>query len=94
MEEKHQRIEERKEKEATTQATTAAEIHENIASSIDDGEEDIDGAEAKKSLKIEVHATATHHHEQVEPINSHAQNHEISHNQAVSLDQTCSKIPY
>lgn len=81
MEEKRQRIEERKEKESTTQATTAAEMHENVASASD---EDIDGAEAKKSLKIEVHATATHHHEQIEPVVAHAQAHSLVHDQSVS----------
>ena len=45
----------------------------------------------RKTLKIEVHATATHHkqqqqqHEQlVEPVVAHAQAHEFSHSQSVS----------
>ena len=38
---------------------------------------------AVKPLKIEVHATAMHH-EQLVPKVAHSQNHEFSHNQAVS----------
>ena len=43
-----------------------------------------------KSLNIEVHATATHHHERLEPKVAHAQSHEFSHSQAVSFILTLS----
>ena len=35
-------------------------------------------------IKVEVHATAVHHDQVLEPRLSHAMNHEISHSQAVS----------
>ena len=38
-------------------------------------------------IKVEVHATAVHHDQVVEPRMSHAMNHEISHSQAVSQSQ-------
>ena len=61
---------------------------------IDDDRNEDDDEEARKTLRIEVHATATHHvedpvpakeHQQLEPVVAHAQQHDISHNQAVSL---------
>ena len=38
----------------------------------------------KNALKIEVHATATHHHKQLDPVVAHAQAHDFSHSQSVS----------
>ena len=38
--------------------------------------------------QVEVHATAVHH-EILEPKVAHAQQHEISHSQAVSMQETC-----
>lgn len=36
----------------------------------------------KNALKIEVHATATHHHKQLDPVVAHAQAHDFSHSQS------------
>ena len=86
MEEKRQRIEERKQKEATstTEASTAPTSTEETAAGANEEDNFIHDVEPKKGLKIEVHATATHHHQQLDPVQSHAQAHDFSHNQAVS----------
>ena len=39
------------------------------------------------SIKVEVHATAVHHDQVLEPKMAHAMSHEISHSQAVCFDQ-------
>lgn len=103
MEEKRQRLEERKQREssASSSSSTAADAlaldetstaPTTFASKVpDEKPEPADAQEPdhtassshKKTLKIEVHATATHH-ERVEPIVAHAQQHDLSHNQAVS----------
>ncbi len=72
MEEKKQRIAERKMAEATTEATT---------SKTEAGTPE----QPPKELKIEVHATAVHHAEKLEPKVAHVQSHEFSHSQAVRL---------
>ena len=41
----------------------------------------------KNALKIEVHATATHHHKQLDPVVAHAQAHDFSHSQSVSWSE-------
>ena len=41
--------------------------------------------EISGDIKVEVHATAVHHDQQLEPKIAHAQTHEISHSQAVSI---------
>ena len=40
--------------------------------------------EDRGDIKVEVHATAVHHDQVVEPRVAHAMSHEISHSQAVS----------
>ena len=76
MEEKRDRLAEKRQQMAAAAAT------EPTAE-----EEADDTKEAKKTLRIEVHATATHHgvqqHQQLEPVVAHSQQHDISHNQAV-----------
>ena len=83
MQEKKQRIEDKKRKMTAATSPTMPTTHK--FADIDDVEEEVEEKHSgpEKTLKIEVHATATHH-KQVEPIVSHAQNHEFSHNQAVS----------
>lgn len=86
MEEKRQRIEERKQKDATTTTATSAaptSTEESVKMDVEDNF--IHDVEPKKGLKIEVHATATHHHQQIDPVQAHAQAHDFSHNQAVSF---------
>ncbi len=92
-------MDERKHEEEheTTEATPAKE---------EDKEED-NKTGARNTLKIEVHATATHHgqgqheaaqqaaareHQRLEPVVAHAQSHDISHNMAVGQEFTYSPI--
>lgn len=92
MEEKKQRIEERKKEEQISETVpTHSETLQTTAlpPAMDMGVVD----SGKKTLKIEVHATATHHHEQLEPVIAHAQTHEISHTSSVS-QQTTSRFQY
>lgn len=85
MEEKHERLEERKNNMMTsTLATTIAKENEN---EIETDELKDKVIEPKKTLRIEVHATATHHAaEHIEPVVAHAQAHDFSHNQGVSFN--------
>jgi len=69
QEEKLQRVHERK--EAEKEEAEAATTSETTAS------------EAREDLKIEVHATATHHLQE-EPVVAHARSHSFSHGQAVN----------
>ena len=98
MEEKRQRIEERKKLMAsTTTATKSVEKPEdNKGSKITTNKKDGSVSPAtpnqenelrQPQLKIEVHATATHHEAQqhLEPKVAHSQSHEFSHGQAVSI---------
>ena len=43
--------------------------------------------EDRGDIKVEVHATAVHHDQVVEPRVAHAMSHEISHSQAVSNNE-------
>jgi hypothetical protein len=82
MEEKKQRVAERK---VATATMTAAAMEDKAATKkmiLDDAPTTSSSPKAKE-LKIEVHATAVHH-EKLEPIIAHSQSHEISHNQAVN----------
>ena len=99
MEEKRQRIEERKKLMAsTTTATKSVEKPEDTKGSKVTTKKN-DGSVSKATpnqankeelrqpqLKIEVHATATHHEaeQQLEPKVAHSQSHDFSHGQAVS----------
>ncbi len=85
MEEKRERVDERKKNMMTsTVATTLAkESEENEVETNDELKDKV--IEPKKTLRIEVHATATHHAaEHIEPVVAHAQAHQFSHNQGVS----------
>ena len=102
MEEKRQRIEERKKLMAsTTTATKSVEKPEDTkGSKVTTKKNDGDAPKAMPSkkdnkeelrqpqLKIEVHATATHHEaeRQLEPKVAHSQSHDFSHGQAVSIN--------
>ena len=91
QEREREKMEEKKARIAAEKATTeSAAVGIDMIDDEDRREED---DEARKTLRIEVHATATHHvdepaqvqeHQQLEPIVAHAQQHDISHNQAVS----------
>ena len=99
MEEKRQRIEERKKLMAsTTTATKSVEKPDDTKGSKVTTKKN-DGSVSKATpnqankeelrqpqLKIEVHATATHHEaeQQLEPKVAHSQSHDFSHGQAVS----------
>ncbi len=95
QEEKQQRLEERKQAEATTEATTKEEEEQEEQEEQEEEQEKTkfessqmnqihEDDDEQKTLKIEVHATATHHHEQLRPVVAHAQSHEFSHDMAVS----------
>ena len=103
MEEKRQRIEERKKLMAsTTTATKSVEKPDDIKGrkittkkkdeSVSPGTPNQEKESGNKEelrqpqLKIEVHATATHHEaeQQLEPKVAHSQSHDFSHGQAVS----------
>ena len=105
MEEKRQRIEERKKLMAsTTTATKSVEKPEDtkgskVTTKKNDGSVSKDMPNQVKEsenkdqvrqpqLKIEVHATATHHvaEQQLEPKVAHSQSHDFSHGQAVSTN--------
>ena len=102
MEEKRQRIEERKKLMAsTTTATKSVDKPEDTkGSKVTTKKNDspkampsqMKGLDNKEELrqpqlKIEVHATATHHEaeRQLEPKVAHSQSHDFSHGQAVSF---------
>jgi len=68
-------VHERKEEER--RETTAAETTETTT------KEPATETESHDDLKIEVHATATHHLQE-EPVVAHVQSHEFSHGQAVN----------
>ena len=77
MQEKQNRVFERKQTEGimdTTFETSTA------STKMPEGGDE----KPKNSLKIEVHATATHHHKQLDPVVAHAQAHDFSHSQSVS----------
>merc|ERR1719410_2748396 len=78
QEEKNERIKEKKaeESELSTESVVATETVETEATPA--VKEMIGGGD----IKVEVHATAVHHDQVVEPRLSHAMNHEISHSQA------------
>ena len=79
MVEKRNRLFERKQTEGMTGTTQEQET--STAASTQMPEKPKSG-----SLKIEVHATATHHvaHKQLDPVVAHAQAHDFSHCQSVS----------
>ena len=102
MEEKRQRVEERRKLMPTTTTERAVEkaketigakaIQKKDGSSTASQQEHGSDTKAElkqPQLKIEVHATATHHEaeQHLEPKVAHAQNHEFSHSQAVSTVQ-------
>ncbi len=76
MEEKRERVHERK-TTATEEAPTTAET-----TTTEGAPPKQTPVERENSLKIEVHATATHH-KRLEPVVAHAQTHDLSHNQQV-----------
>lgn len=83
MEEKRNRVFERKQTEAGMMGTTEQET--STASTMTP-------EKPKNSLKIEVHATATHHHKQLDPVVAHAQAHDFSHSQSVSESITPNEL--
>ena len=82
MEEKRNRVFERKQTEGMTGTT---EQETSTASTMMP-------EKPKNSLKIEVHATATHHHKQLDPVVAHAQAHDFSHSQSVSKSITPNEL--
>ena len=80
QEEKNERIKEKKaeESELSTESIAATEAVETEPTP---GVKEMVGG---GDIKVEVHATAVHHDQVLEPRLSHAMNHEISHSQAVS----------
>ena len=75
MEEKRNRVFERKHTESMM-GTTEQETSTATSTKMPE--------RPKNALKIEVHATATHHHKQLDPVVAHAQAHDFSHSQSVS----------
>ena len=85
QEEKNERIREKKAEElAAAESRTDSQQTEPTTGSPAVKEMN-DGGD----IKVEVHATAVHHDQLVQPKISHAMNHEISHSQAVSHKSTC-----
>ena len=80
QEEKNERIKEKKaeESELSTESIAATEAVETEPTP---GVKEMVGG---GDIKVEVHATAVHHDQVLEPRLSHAMSHEISHSQAVS----------
>ena len=87
MEEKRQRIEARKAMMAPTTSTKSAEKPKEDKKVPKKATTPKKEELKKPELKIEVHATATHHEAEkhLEPKVAHSQSHEFSHGQAVSL---------
>ena len=78
MEEKRNRVFERKHTESMM-GTTEQETSTSASTKMPE--------RPKNALKIEVHATATHHHKQLDPVVAHAQAHDFSHSQSVSWSE-------
>merc|ERR1719244_773541 len=80
QEEKNERIKEEKKAETAVIEAATEEVKED-----EDEEIATEPAPVKFSggdIKVEVHATAVHHDQQLEPKVAHAQTHDISHSQA------------
>jgi len=81
MEEKRNRLFERKQTEGTL--GTTKDIFAGTTATQEAVTTKMPSEKSKKnSLKIEVHATATHHHKQLDPVVAHAQSHDFSHSQS------------
>ena len=78
QEEKNEKIKEKKAEEAIEAVTEQVAEIETVET------EPAPPKEISGDIKVEVHATAVHHDQQVEPEIAHAQTHERSHSQAVS----------
>ena len=78
QEEKNEKIKEKKAEEAIEAVTEQVVEVETVET------EPAPPKEISGDIKVEVHATAVHHDQQLEPKIAHAQTHEISHSQAVS----------
>ena len=87
MEEKRQRIEARKAMMAPTTSTKSVEKPKEDKKVPKKATTPKKEELKKPELKIEVHATATHHEAEkhLEPKVAHSQSHEFSHGQEVSL---------
>lgn len=79
QEEKNEKIKEKKAEEAIEAVTEQVAAVETVET------EPAPAKEISGDIKVEVHATAVHHDQQLEPKIAHAQAHEISHSQAVSI---------
>ena len=80
QESKNEKIKEEKAKEEIVSVVT-----EQLVSVETVETEPAPSKEISGDIKVEVHATAVHHDQQLEPKVAHAQAHEISHSQAVSI---------
>jgi len=76
QEEKNEKIKEKKAEEAIEAVTELVAEIETVET------EPAPPKEISGDIKVEVHATAVHHDQQLEPKIAHAQTHEISHSQA------------
>jgi len=76
QEEKNEKIKEKKAEEAIEAVTEQVAEIETVET------EPAPPKEISGDIKVEVHATAVHHDQQLEPKIAHAQTHEISHSQA------------
>merc|ERR1712128_322901 len=76
QEEKNEKIKEKKAEEAIEAVTEQVIEVETVET------EPAPPKEISGDIKVEVHATAVHHDQQLEPKIAHAQTHEISHSQA------------
>merc|ERR1719233_2145239 len=76
QEEKNEKIKEKKAEEAIEAVTEQVAEVETVET------EPAPPKEISGDIKVEVHATAVHHDQQLEPKIAHAQAHEISHSQA------------
>ena len=88
QEEKKERIQEKKAEELSTESIVATETVQTEPSPV--VKEMMGGGD----IKVEVHATAVHHDQVLEPRLSHAMNHEISHSQAVSPHTGSSQVTF
>ena len=90
QEEKKERIKEKKaeEGELSTESLAATETAETEPTP---GVKEMLGG---GDIKVEVHATAVHHDQVLEPRLSHAMSHEISHSQAVSQNTQQSQVTF
>ena len=93
QEEKNERMKEKKseELEAAELSTENTVSTESVETEPTPGVKEMIGG---GDIKVEVHATAVHHDQVLEPRLSHAMNHEISHSQAVSQHTEPSQVTF